>query len=148
MSKENRVSKVVKEKRIFTVQNWLIDAVPNAFIIKQITDNWGISRRQAIRYLDEAYKLWNTETAATVEEKRQTRIAWLQNEIRAMDSISKHTPQGKRTLLAFAKEISKLEALYPAKKISVEGGDPDKPLNINHTLQAIEIVRISNEHKA
>lgn len=148
MPRENKVTKIMKEQRIFTVQGWLIDAVPNALIIKQIINNWNLSRRQAVRYLDEAFKEWNTETAATVEEKRQTRIAWLQNEIRSLDPKFKNTPQGKRTLLAFAKEISKLEALYPAKKISVEGGDPDKPLKFTHTLQAIEIVRITNEDKA
>lgn len=129
MPRENKVTKVMKEQRIFTVQGWLIDAVPNALIIKQITENWNLSRRQAIRYLDEAFKEWNTETAATVEEKRQTRIAWLQNEIRSLDPKFKNTPQGKRTLLAFAKEISKLEALYPPKKIE-HSNDPDKPLPV------------------
>jgi polyhydroxyalkanoate synthesis regulator phasin len=142
MPRENKVTKVMKEQRIFTVQSWLIDAVPNALIIKQIINNWELSRRQAIRYLDEAFKEWNTETAATIEEKRQTRIAWLQNEVRSIDPKFKNTPQGKRTLLAFAKEISKLEALYPPKKIE-HSNDPDKPLPIP-VIEPIVFTIISN----
>lgn len=129
MPKENKVTKEMKEQRIFTVQSWIIDAVPNALIIKQIISKWDLSRRQAVRYLDEAYREWNTETAASIEDKRQTRIAWLQNEIRTIDPKYKNTPQGKRTLLAYAKEISKLEALYPPKKIE-HSNDPDKPLPV------------------
>lgn len=142
MPRENKVTKIMKEQRIFTVQGWLIDAVPNALIIKQIMNNWDLSRRQAVRYLDEAFKEWNTETAATIEEKRQTRIAWLQNEIRSLDPKFKNTPQGKRTLLAFAKEISKLEALYPPKKIE-HSNDEDKPLTIP-TLEPIVFTIINN----
>lgn len=142
MSKENKVTKVIKEQRIFTVQGWLIDSVPNALIIKQIVTNWELSRRQAIRYLDEAYKLWNTETAATIEEKRQTRIAWLQNEIRSLDSKFKNTPQGKRTILAYAKELSKLEALYLPKKIE-HSNNPDNPI-IPVTIEPIVFSVLSN----
>lgn len=127
MSKENRVTKEMKEQRICQVQNWIIDQIPNGKIIQNIVADWELSRRQAIRYLDEAYRLWNTETLSTVEEKRQTRIAWLQNEINSMNEKYIDTPQGKRTRLAFAKELSKLEALYPPKKIE-HSNDPDKPL--------------------
>lgn len=143
MSKENKVTNVIKEQRIFTVQGWLIDSVPNALIIKQIVDNWNLSRRQAIRYLDEAFKRWNTETAATIEEKRQTRIAWLQNEIRSLDSKFKNTPQGKRTILAYAKELSKLEALYLPKKIE-HSGNPDNPVFTPTPLEPIVFTVINN----
>ena len=124
-----KTSKVILEKRIFTVQGWLIDAVPDYLILKQIIDNWNLSRRQARRYLDDAYKRWNVETDATTDYKRQRAIARLQNEIRTMDEKFKNTPAGKATILRYEKEINKLEGLYRPKKVQLSN-DPENPVEI------------------
>ena len=124
-----KTSKVILEKRIFTVQGWLIDGVPDYLILKQIIDNWNLSRRQARRYLDDAYKRWNVETDATTDDKRQRAIARLQNEIRTMDEKFKNTPAGKATILRYEKEINKLEGLYRPKKVQLSN-DPENPVEI------------------
>ena len=124
-----KTSKVILEKRIFTVQGWLIDAVPDYLILKQIIDNWNLSRRQARRYLDDAYKRWNVDTDATTDDKRQHAIARLQNEIRTMDEKFKNTPAGKATILRYEKEINKLEGLYRPKKVQLSN-DPENPVEI------------------
>lgn len=141
MSGSTKSSKAGFEKRVFTVQGWLIDGVPDYMIFKNISDNWGIGKRQARRYLKEAYTRWNTDSDATMEEKRQTRIAWLKNEVRTMPLDVKNTSQGKRTILQYLKEISKLENLYHSKRVELSG-DPDKPLKLDTHIEAIEIVRI------
>ena len=124
-----KTSKVILEKRIFTVQGWLIEAVPDYLILKQIIDNWNLSRRQARRYLDDAYKRWNVDTDATTDDKRQRAIARLQNEIRTMDEKFKNTPAGKATILRYEKEINKLEGLYRPKKVQLSN-DPENPVEI------------------
>lgn len=124
-----KTSKVILEKRIFTVQGWLIDSVPDYLILKQIIDNWDLSRRQARRYLDDAYKRWNVETDATTDDKRQRAIARLQNEIRTMDEKFKNTPAGKATILRYEKEINKLEGLYRPKKVQLSN-DPENPVEV------------------
>lgn len=131
-----KATKVIYEKRIYTVQGWLIDSVPDYLILKQIQDNWSLSRRQSTRYLDEAYSRWNTDTIASVEDKRQTQIAFLKNELRTMDEKYKNTPAGKRTTLQYAKELSKLEGLYQPKKIQLSG-DSENPIEINGKQQVV-----------
>lgn len=124
-----------KEQRIFTIQGWIIDGVQDYLIEKQILA-WGIERRQARRYITEAYQRWKKDKAIDIEERRDARIAELQQDIRGMDERFRKTPQGLRTILAFKKELSKLEDLYPAKRF-IHGNDPDNPLPENTTQVAI-----------
>ncbi len=142
-----KATNVVKEKRIFTVQGWIIDSVPDALIIQNIKNNWDLTRRQALRYLDEAYKRWNTESEATIEEKRQTRIAWLKNELRTMDEKYKNTPAGKRVVLAYSKELSKLEGLYFPKQIQ-HSGDKENPVNVKVVSTKFATEEMEDKFKA
>lgn len=129
MSNVKRASQIEKEKRIFTIQGWIIDGVQDYLIKKQVM-NWGISGRQADRYIAEAYTRWKKDKRIEVDQRRDARIAELQQDIRGMDEKFKRSPQGLRTILAFKKELSKLEDLYPARHIKLSG-DPENPVHIN-----------------
>ena len=128
-------SKLETEKRIFTIQGWITTGVPDYLILKNIEQNFknsegvSLSRVQSRLLVRRAYDVWHKEQLATVEEKRSLRIAELKQDVRSMGEEFKKTPKGMAVLLAFKKEISRLEALYPAR-VTVIQGDKDKPLVI------------------
>lgn len=131
----SKASLLEKEKRIYTIQGWIIDGVQDYLILKQV-QNWGVGIRQARRYVAEAYKRWKSDESISIEQRRSARIAELQQDIRGMDEKFRKTPLGLRTMLAFKKELSKLEDLYPARKF-LHGSDPDNPLPENSTQVSI-----------
>lgn len=133
-----RSSKLETEKRVFTIQGWIINGVPDYLILKNIEqqfknrDGQFIKRRQSKVLLQKAYKIWHEEQEATIEQKRALKIAKLKQDIRSMGSEFKNTPKGMAVLLNYEKEINKLEALYPATKVIVQG-DKDNPIVISNS---------------
>lgn len=134
----SRSSKLETEKRVFTIQGWIINGVPDYLILKNIEqqfvnkDGEYIKRRQSKVLLQKAYKIWHEEQEATVEQKRSLKIAELKQDVRSMDAKFKNTPQGMAVLLNYKKEINKLEAIYPVTKIMIQG-DKENPLVINNS---------------
>ena len=132
-----RSSKLETEKRVFTIQGWIINGVPDYLILKNIEqqfknkDGQFIKRRQSKVLLQKAYKIWHEEQEATIEQKRALKIAKLKQDIRSMGAEFKNTPPGMAVLLNYEKEISKLEALYPATKVMLQG-DKDHPIVISN----------------
>lgn len=122
-------TKKEKEKRIFTIQGWIINSVPDYLIIKNIENQYKVSRRQAKYDLQRAYTLWTDQDETTIQQKLSLRIAELKQDIRSMGDEFKKTPKGMSVLLAFKKEISKLEGIYPARTHIIQG-DKEKPLVI------------------
>ncbi|MFV5697759.1 hypothetical protein ACM55H_05270 [Flavobacterium sp. ZT3R17] len=133
-----RSSKLETEKRVFTIQGWIINGVPDYLILKNIEqqfvnkDGEYIKRRQSKVLLQKAYKIWHEEQEATVEQKRSLKIAELKQDVRSMDAKFKNTPQGMAVLLNYKKEINKLEAIYPVTKIMIQG-DKENPLVITNS---------------
>lgn len=134
----SRSSKLETEKRVFTIQGWIINGVPDYLILKNIEqqfvnkDGEYIKRRQSKVLLQKAYKIWHEEQEATVEQKRSLKIAELKQDVRSMDAKFKNTPQGMAVLLNYKKEINKLEAIYPVTKIMIQG-DKENPLVITNS---------------
>ena len=142
MSKQ-KASQLEKEKRIYTIQGWIIDGVQDYLILKQV-QNWDISIRQARRYIAEAYERWKKDASIDIERRRDARIAELQQDIRGMDEKFRKTPLGLRTMLAYKKELSKLENLYPAKRL-IHSNDPDNPLP--ETTTQVSIFQIPDNNR-
>lgn len=142
MSKQ-KASQLEKEKRIYTIQGWIVDGVQDYLILKQV-QNWDISIRQARRYIAEAYERWKKDASIDIERRRDARIAELQQDIRGMDEKFRKTPLGLRTMLAYKKELSKLEDLYPAKR-HLHGSDPDNPLP--ETTTQVSIFQIPDNNR-
>lgn len=139
-----KASKIEYEKRVFTIQGWIIDGVQDYLIKKQVL-NWGISKRQSERYISEAYQRWKKDKTIDLDQRRDARIAELQQDIRGMDDKFKKTPMGLRTILAYKKELSKLEDLYPAKRM-LHSNDPDNPLPEGSTTQ-VAIFQIPDNNR-
>ena len=139
---KQRANTVEKEKRIFTIQGWIIDGVQDYLIFKQAKAHWNIADRQIKRYIKEAYDRWKPEAEISIEERRHAKIAELKQLKRGLKEKYKGTPDGIRAIMSVEKEIIRLENITPARKVEISG-DPDKPLNVTTTIEAIEIVRIS-----
>jgi len=137
-------TKIETEKRVFTIQGWIIKGVPDYLILKNIEQEWLVKRRQAKNLLQKAYKIWHEEQEATIEQKRSMRIAELQQDIRGMKEEYKGTPRGMAVINSIKKEISKLEALYPARTHVLQG-NPEKPITMKVSVTKEEIKQISDE---
>ena len=127
MSKQDRATKIEKEKRIFIVQGWIIEGVQDHLIVKNVVERWGLDVRQAQRYVREAYEKWKKIEGVNIDMKREMKIAKLQQMIRTMKDEYKGTPRGMAVVNSIKKEISKLEALYPARMVKVQG-DKENPI--------------------
>lgn len=132
-----RSSKLVTEQRIFTVQSWIIQGVPDTLILKQAKDQWGIGLRQAKNYLAKAYSDWRESAAASIEEERQAEIGKLQQQKRLMSPEFRNTPAGLRVMLQYDIQIQKLKGVIPPKQHVVKG-DEDQPIVIKNSIEAID----------
>lgn len=133
MPRGARASKLETDKRIFTIQGWITSGVPDYLILKnieqQFKDKNGIhvGRRQAKNLIEKAYKIWHENESGTTEQKRTLRIAELKQDIRGMKDEFKGTPKGMTIVNQIKKEISKLEALYPMRSLTLRG-DRENPV--------------------
>lgn len=134
MSKEQRCTQIEKEKRIFMVQSWMLEGVQDRLIIKQATNLWDVSIRQAERYVKEAYENWKKIEGVNIDMKREMAIARLKQKSRSLKSEFKGTPAGLAIEIAIEKEINKLEGL-----------EPDKNININTGVKPIEFVIVRKD---
>ena len=108
-----------KEKRLFTIQGWILEGVPDRLIVKQIFAVWGIGVRQAQRYIQEAYSSWAKIEGVSIEMKRELKIAKLKQDIRSLRPEFRGTPAGLRAVTLIEKEIIKLEGLELPRQIDI-----------------------------
>lgn len=119
-----RITKLEKEKRVLTVQQWIIEGVQEDLMRKQMRQEWGISTRQAKRYIKDAYESWKTDAEIDIDTKRQAKIAELQQLKRSLKAEYKGTPSGIRAQMAVEKQIIRLEP-YSVQRIDItSGGEP------------------------
>jgi hypothetical protein len=118
--KKQRATDIEKSNRIFTIQGWLFDGVSDRLIVRQIIANWGISLRQAERYVKEAYTSNAKIEGITLENKRQMKISEYQHRKRTLDSKFRNTPEGIRVLNEIDKMIDKLEGIERPKQLEVQ----------------------------
>lgn len=130
----NRASKLETEKRVFTIQGWIINGIQDYLILKNIEQEWGVCRRQSKNLLQKAYKIWHEDQEATIEQKRTLRIAELKQNIRSMKEQYRGTPQGMTAINQIQKEINKLEGIYPNRQIVLKG-DPEQPIVVTNSAE-------------
>lgn len=131
----SRSTKLETEKRVFTIQGWIINGVQDYLILKNIEQEWGVGRRQSKNLLQKAYKIWHEDQEASIEQKRSLRIAELKHNIRSMKDEYKGTPRGMTAVNQIQKEINKLEGIYPATRHILQG-DKENPLVLTDTSDA------------
>ncbi|MGG5486269.1 hypothetical protein [Gaetbulibacter sp. PBL-D1] len=113
-----RISKLEKEKRILKVQHWILDGVPEDLMRKQMKTEWGISTRQAKRYIKDARLAWMVDSETDMETRRQNKIAQLEHRIRSLKPEYKGTPAGLRAQASIEKLIIMLEP-YSVRRVDV-----------------------------
>lgn len=140
---QKRSSKLDMEKRLFTIQGWILNGVPEYLILKNIEKDFGVKRRMAKYLIQKAFQTWYENEHATIEQKRSLRIAELKTDIRNMSVEYKKTPEGMKIMLAYKKELSKLEGLYhnPIQKIKLQG-DEESPIVISEQFDESKQKRI------
>lgn len=128
----SRSTKLETEKRVFTIQGWIIKGIQDYLILKNAEQEWKISRRQAKNLLQKAYKIWHEDQEATIEQKRSLRVAELKQDIRDMKIEFRGTPRGMAVVNSIKKEINKLEGIYPIHRVVLQG-DSDKPIVVTNS---------------
>lgn len=111
------------EKRIRIVQEWILEDWPSCDIVQQVNSKWGVEERQAKRYLAEARKRWVALEDHVLASKRKLKIESLKKLKRSLQAKFVGTPNGIQAILNVEKEIIKLEALAPPKKLEIYGKD-------------------------
>lgn len=133
MGKRKRVSKLEKERRILTVQGWIIDGAQDNFILRQVKSKWDLSLRQAKRYLRNAYENWKVDEKISIEDKRAAKVAELKQDIRSLKAEFQGTPQGMNAKARLHKLVIKLEDLEPASRHEIES-------NVNSVVKPVKFI--------
>lgn len=126
MAKSSRID---TERRVYTMQGWIIDGVQDYLILKQATAQWDISLRQARRYLKRAYENWKQDEDISFEEIKGAKIAELKQLKRTLKDEFKGTPQGIRTIMSVEKQIIRLQGLI-VKRVDVTTRTEVKPMKL------------------
>lgn len=136
MPKTPRIDKTEYERRIRTVQEWLVDDWPLGDVMSQIIKKWEVESRQAKRYIKEARERWTKAAQGEIDEKRARRIESLQKLKRSMKPEYVGTPAGMQAQLAVEKVLITLEG--SAAPIKVEQSGPNgKPIEQTLTTRVI-----------
>ncbi|MFZ4412461.1 MAG: hypothetical protein ACOYOV_05195 [Bacteroidales bacterium] len=107
-------SLIENEKRIRSVQEWLMSGQCTTDIITQCVNLYGISSRQAYTYLKKAYKEFKKISEEQIEERRSFHIEARLKLYR--DLKDKNTSKSAAVAVDILKDIAKLEGLYVEKQ--------------------------------
>lgn len=126
----SRANEIEKLKRIKAVSQWLSDGNTTAEIIHNIVVKWGLSERQAERYIKDTKETWKDDLRGEIEELRDfalkrandsyTRLKKKLDEIYGNDNLS--IVNQVQLICALEKQLSvaridmaKLQGLYTEK---------------------------------
>lgn len=136
------------EKRIRTVQEWILEDWPTCDIISNINAKWAIQERQAKNYIAEARKRWLLEDDLLMGQKKKLKIASLKKLKRSLQDKYKGTPLGITAILRVEQMIITLDGLRPARRLEIAGKNGNavqiesKPLtNVDYTKLPDEILK-------
>jgi len=107
-----RTSKIEYERRINTLQQWLVEGDPASEIHARIINNqWCTTKRHAQRLIAAAYKRWADDENKHLRAMRKIASHRLREMIKQISPDVKDKPAGLRAMLEFEKEINKLEGI-------------------------------------
>lgn len=116
---------IERDKRLRVIQEWLIDGWPAIDIKTEIVNRYGVSIRQAERYISKARERWNKDEDIRVDRKRRKTIDYLKKQQRSLKKEFIGTPSGMNVLLRIEREIIKLEGLCSKEKENPENTKPN-----------------------
>lgn len=125
-----KTNKIEYQKRLFTIQGWIVDGSHYQLMIRQIIAlGWFSAKkiedqeRCAKRIIKAAREQWVEDEEGDIDERRKIKVSQLKQLIKSMKETYKGTPNGIRAVMAVEKEIIKLEGLAVPKKIELSGKD-------------------------
>lgn len=122
-----KTDKVELEKRIRSVQEWILQDTASNDIITQCVRIWGVSKRQAQRYIWAANLFFQEKTQLSVDRKVAVYVARKKKLLRDMDPVLRKTPAGVMAANKVIDSMAKLEGI--SMKTVKHIGDPDKPVH-------------------
>lgn len=129
----NKIDKVEFERRIRAIQEWIIEEWPYQDMVTQVVNKYGVTDRQAKRYIKEARTRWVKQDQEQLENRRRLKIETLKKLKRSLNDKWKGTPAGIRAIIAVEKEIIILENIRPATKVQLTGKN-DGPIEVNGSI--------------
>ena len=133
---KKKTDQIEYQKRLFSVQGWIIQGVPAALIIKKVIQNQWCNQRNAKHLLKKARAEWAKIPASDLNEKRMIKLIQLEQMKLDLKTEYKGTPAGLQALIAIEKEIIKLEGLNERSAISIH----NNILNQQNYKVTVEVV--------
>lgn len=124
-----------KQRRVRIVLDWILQDHITSDIVNYSIKQWGISERQAMRYIGMANEEFSKITEKRVEKRLNYHIQRRHRLLRDLGEAHKKTPAGISVQLNILEDIAKLEKLYTIK---VEhSGQDGKPIQTESTHKVI-----------
>lgn len=132
------------ERRLMSIQLWIVERHSYTIIIKQIMDKgWSKSERHAKRMIATARDRWIDQEEEDIKKKKHIKVKQLEHTIRSLKEEYKGTPEGISAIVKVEKEIIKLEGLATPIKIEHTGND-GAPIQVEN-LSNIDYTKLSSE---
>lgn len=115
MPKSDKSDNIEKEKRLRIVQEWILQDYLTSDIVNQCINKWGVTERQAYRYISNANDAFAKITEKKLERRLNYHIQRRNKLLRDLEEKQKKTPAGIGVQLNILQDIAKLEKLYTLK---------------------------------
>ena len=99
------------EKRVRAVQEWILQDHISSDIIAQCVNAWGVSERQAQRYISAAQQAFAKITEKKLEHRMNYHIQRRNKLLRDLDPKFRKSPPGIKVQLDILEDIAKLDQL-------------------------------------
>ena len=107
----------------------ILDGYSDVKIEEFIKKDFNVSIRMARNYKRQAYERIKRHNDTDIQQRRDAKIAEIQEVIRGMNKKDLKTPKGVNAFVNAQKLIVKLDDLEPEKKIKLSG-DAENPISI------------------
>ena len=122
---QDKTPKYEIERRIRNVQEWIMDDYPYGDIVRSIVNKWGLSERQAQRYIKTAYEEFRDKEELSIDSKKAYYIKRKKKLIRDMDPRVKTTASGARAINKILDSMAELEGIKINKiQLTGKNGEP------------------------
>jgi len=116
-----KTTKIEYQKRLNTLQQWLVEGASTSEIHTRIIDNgWATSIRHACRLIAAARKKWEAGEQKYMRGMHKVAAQHRRQTIKETSSGAENKPLGTRIILDYKKDSNKLSAITIYKKPSTK----------------------------
>lgn len=137
--KTEKSSKFEIERRIRNVQEWILDDHTYSDIMRSIVNKWGVSDRQAQRYIKSAYEEFKEKNELSMDIKKAFYMKRKMKIIRDMDPKVKTTASGARAINKILDSMAELDGIK-INRIQLTGNDGEPLIPEAGILPAVIIL--------